>query len=93
MSLHSLSYCHPLLSGRRKGTLTYSSIYINCVSVLRAWTKLLPVVLQKFRGGKQQYHALLYGTFQTIHMTFSELKIISSVMIKVFCQRADFCAD
>lgn len=37
------------------------------------------VVLQKFMGGNQQYHAPVYSTFQTIHMTFSELKITSSV--------------
>lgn len=68
-----------MLSGRRKGTLTYSSIYINCISFSHDCTKLLLAALQKFRGGNQQYHGPLYTTFQTIRMTFSELKIISSI--------------
>lgn len=37
------------------------------------------VVLQEFREGNQQYYGLLYSTFQTINMTFSELKITSSI--------------
>lgn len=39
----------------------------------------MPAVLQELRGDNQQYHGSSHSTFQTIHMTFSELKIISSV--------------
>lgn len=37
------------------------------------------LVLQEFRKGNQQYHGPLYSTFQTINMTFSELKVTSNI--------------
>lgn len=62
-----------------KQTLAYSSIYINCISFWCVWTKFLILVLQEFMEGNQQYHGLLCSTFQTINITFSELKITSSI--------------
>lgn len=49
------------------------------ISFLHAWTKLLILVLQEFREGNQQYHCLVYRPFQAINMTFSKLKITSSI--------------
>lgn len=50
----------------------------NCISFSHARTKLLHGFLQKFKGTNQS-NALLYSTFLTVQMTFSELKIASSV--------------
>lgn len=66
------------LGGEAEPELTAQFILIAFPS-LRAWTKLLVLVLQEFRGGNQQSPGLLYSTFQTINMTFSELKITGSI--------------